>query len=145
MVAARLDPAMVARVHTSFAAQGAMSTIAATLADVATGTVAIVVPIEPRVSQQHGFLHAGVVVTALDTACGYAAMTLMDEESEVLTVELKVNLLAPPSGDRLVITGEVLRPGATLTVCRGDAYAERDATRVHVATMLATMVRRRAQ
>ena len=97
----------------------------------------------PRLSQQHGFLHAGVVVAALDTACGYAALTLMPDDAEVLTVELKVNLLAPATGERIVAEGEVVRAGGTLTVCRGDAYAEQGSERAHVATMLATMVRRR--
>jgi uncharacterized protein (TIGR00369 family) len=110
---------------------------------VAAGRVAITLPIESRLSQQDGFLHAGVVVAALDSACGYAALTLMPDDSEVLTVELKANLLAPASGDRLVAEGEVVRAGRTLTVCRGDAFAE-GVQRVHVATMLATMVRRRA-
>jgi uncharacterized protein (TIGR00369 family) len=141
---APLDAAVVARVRASFARQGAMATLGAELGDVATGRVAIALPIEPRLSQQDGFLHAGVVVAALDSACGYAALTLMPDDSEVLTVELKVNLLAPASGESLVAAGEVLRAGGTLTVCRGDAYAMRGSERVHVATMLATMVRRRA-
>jgi uncharacterized protein (TIGR00369 family) len=141
---APLDAAVVARVRASFARQGAMSTFGADLADVAAGRVAIALPIEPRLSQQDGFLHAGVVVAALDSACGYAALTLMSEDSEVLTVELKANLLAPASGDSLVAEGEVVRAGRTLTVCRGEAYAEQGAERVHAATMLATMVRRRA-
>jgi uncharacterized protein (TIGR00369 family) len=121
-----------------------MATLGADLADIAAGYVAIVVPVEPRLSQQHGFLHAGVVVAALDSACGYAALTLMPSDAEVLSVEFKVNLLAPASGDRLFAEGEVVRAGRTLTVCRGDAYAEQEAERVHVATMLATMVRRQA-
>jgi uncharacterized protein (TIGR00369 family) len=100
-----LDAAIVERVHASFARQGAMATLGAELEDVASGHVAIAVPVEPRLSQQHGFLHAGVVVAALDSACGYAALTLMPDEAEVLTVELKVNLLAPASGDRLVAQG----------------------------------------
>jgi uncharacterized protein (TIGR00369 family) len=141
---APLDAAIVARVRASFARQGAMATLGAELADVATGRVAIALPIEPRLSQQDGFLHAGVVVAALDSACGYAALTLMPDEAEVLTVELKVNLLAPASGESLVAEGEVVRAGRTLTVCRGDAHAEQGAERVHVATMLATMARRRA-
>ena len=138
------DDAIVARVRASFARQGAMGTLGADLADVAAGRVAIALPIEPHLSQQDGFLHAGVVVAALDSACGYAALTLMPNDAEVLTVELKVNLLAPASGDRLVAEGDVLRAGHTLTVCRGEAYAEQGSERVHVATMLATMVRRRA-
>lgn len=79
---------------------------------------------------------------ALDSACGYAALTLMPDDAEVLTVELKVNLLPPASGDSLVAEGEAVRAGRTLTVCRGDAYAEQGVERVHVATMLATLVRR---
>jgi uncharacterized protein (TIGR00369 family) len=141
---ADIDAVIVERVRASFARQGAMATLGAELAEVAAGHVAITVPVEPRLSQQHGFLHAGVVVAALDSACGYAALTLMPEDAEVLTVELKVNLLAPASGDRIVAEGEVVRPGGTLTVCHGDAYAEQGADRTHVATMLATMVRRRA-
>jgi uncharacterized protein (TIGR00369 family) len=139
-----LASAVVARVRASFARQGAMETLGAELVDVAGGRVAIALRIDPRLSQQDGFLHAGVVVAALDSACGYAALTLMPDEAEVLTVELKVNLLAPARGERLVAEGEVLRAGRTLTVCRGDAHAEQGAERVHVATMLATMVRRSA-
>ena len=140
---ANVDAAVVERVRASFARQGAMATLGADLAAVAAGHVAIALPIEPRLSQQNGFLHAGVVVAALDSACGYAALTLMPADAEVLSVEFKVNLLAPASGDRLFAEGEVVRAGRTLTVCRGDAYAEQEADRVHVATMLATMVRRR--
>jgi uncharacterized protein (TIGR00369 family) len=139
-----LDRAVVERVRASFARQGAMTTLGAELVDVAAGRVAITLPVEPRLSQQDGFLHAGVVTAALDSACGYAALTLMPDDTEVLTVELKVNLLAPANGEKLVAEGEVLRAGRTLTVCRGEAYAEQGAERVHVATMLATMVRRRA-
>ena len=141
---APLDAAIVARVRASFARQGAMATLGAELAAVSAGRVAIALPIEPRLSQQDGFLHAGVVVAALDSACGYAALTLMPDDAEVLTVELKVNLLAPAGGDRLVAEGEVIRAGRTLTVCRGEAYAEQGSERVHAATMLATIVRRRA-
>ena len=141
---APLDAAIVARVRASFARQGAMATLGAVLTDVAAGRVAISLPIEPRLSQQDGFLHAGVIVAALDSACGYAALTLMPDDAEVLTVELKVNLLAPAGGSSLVAQGEVIRAGRTLTVCRGEAHAGQGAERVHVATMLATMVRRRS-
>jgi uncharacterized protein (TIGR00369 family) len=141
---APLESAAAERVRASFARQGAMETLGAELAELAAGRVTITLPIEPRLSQQDGFLHAGVVVAALDSACGYAALTLMPDDAEVLTVELKANLLAPAGGDRLVAEGEVVRAGRTLTVCRGDAFAEQGAERVHVATMLATMVRRRA-
>jgi acyl-coenzyme A thioesterase PaaI-like protein len=80
-----------------------------------------------------------------DSACGYAASTLMPDDAEVLAVELKVNLLAPASGHRLVAEGEVVRAGRTLTVCRGDGYSEQGSERVHVATILVTMVPRRAE
>lgn len=141
MKSAPLDAAAEARVRASFSRQGVMATLGAALAEVDTGRVVIELAIEPRLSQQHGFLHAGVVVTALDSACGYSALTLMPEDVDVLTVELKVNLLAPASGERLVAEGEVVRAGGTLTVCRGDAFAE-GAERVHVATMLATILGR---
>jgi uncharacterized protein (TIGR00369 family) len=139
------DHAVAARVRASFARQGAMATIGAELAEVAAGRVTIALPIEQRLSQQDGYLHAGIVIAALDSACGYAALTLMPDDAEVLTVELKVNLLAPAGGESLVAVGEVVRAGRTLTVCRGEAHAEQGSERVHVATMLATMVRRRAE
>jgi uncharacterized protein (TIGR00369 family) len=142
---APLDPAAAERVCASFGRQGAMATLGAEVAEVSQGRVTITLPIEAHLSQQDGFLHAGVVVAALDSACGYAALTLMPNDAEVLTVELKVNLLAPASGDRLLAEGEVIRAGRTLAVCRGDAYAEQAGERVHVATMLATIVRRRAE
>jgi uncharacterized protein (TIGR00369 family) len=116
------DADVVGRVRASFARQGAMATIGAELADVAAGRVATALAIEPRLSHQHGFLHAGVVVAALDSACGYAALTLMPADLEVLTAELKVNLLAPASGESLIAEGQVVRAGRTLTVCRGDAF-----------------------
>ncbi len=118
-----------------------MATLGAELADVSVGHVTIALAIEPRLSQQHGFLHAGVVVSALDSACGYAALTLMPADMEVLTVEFKVNLLAPASGASLVAEGHVVRAGRTLTVCQGEAFTE-GVARVHVATMLATMIAR---
>jgi uncharacterized protein (TIGR00369 family) len=137
------DADFVGRIRASFARQGAMTTIGAELADIAAGRVAISLAIAPRLSQQHGFLHAGIVVTALDSACGYAALTLMPAEMEVLTAEFKVNLLAPVSGDSLIAEGQVVRAGRTLTVCRGDAFSE-GVERVHVATMLATIIGRPA-
>jgi len=124
---APLDAATIERIRASFARQGAMATLAADLADIATGRVVIAVPIEPRLSQQDGFLHAGVVVAALDSACGYAALTLMPSEAEVLTVELKINLLAPASGDRLVAErrGRPRRAHADRLPRRGAGRARR--------------------
>ena len=134
---------IVARVHASFARRGDGDS-RRRAGRRCRRSRRLALPIEPRLSQQDGFLHAGVVVAALDSACGYAALTLMPDDAEVLTVEFKVNLLAPASGERLVAEGEVVRAGRTLTGCRGDAYVEQGGERAHVATMLATMVRRRA-
>ena len=137
------DGAIVARVRASFARQGAMATLGAELADVAAGRVVIALPIEPRLSQQDGFLHAGVVVAALDSACGYAALTLMPDDAEVLSVEFKVNLLAPARGDRVVADARVVRGGRTLTVCQAEVHAvETGRSDITVALMQATMIAR---
>jgi len=117
-----------------------MATIHAELVRVAAGEVDIQVPHDPRLTQQHGFLHAGVVTAAVDSACGYAALTLMAEEAEVLTVELKINLLEPATGRRLLARGRVLRSGRTLTVCRGEAVVVSEAAETIVATLLTTMM-----
>jgi uncharacterized protein (TIGR00369 family) len=127
-------------VRESFARQKFMATIHAELVRVAAGEVDIQVPHDPRLSQQHGFLHAGVVTAAVDSACGYAALTLMAEEAEVLTVELKINLLEPATGQRLLARGRVLRSGRTLTVCRGEAVVVNEAAETIVATLLTTMM-----
>lgn len=133
-------PGFEAKVRDSFARQQFMATIGANLAVVAAGEVEIQLPPDPRLTQQHGFLHAGVVIAAVDSACGYAALTLMEEAAEVLTVELKVNLLAPAAGDSLVARGRVLRSGRTLTVCGGEAIAVVDGDETTVATLLTTMM-----
>jgi uncharacterized protein (TIGR00369 family) len=133
------DPEFEERVRASFAQQGLMSTFAARLDRVDPGLVEIVVPFADRLTQQDGFLHAGVVIAAMDSACGYAALSLMEPDFRVLTVELKVNLLSVASGERLLARGQVMRPGRTLTVCRGDAYAGTSEGERHVATILTTM------
>ena len=133
-------PEFAERVRESFARQRFMETMGASLARVEPGAVDIELPFDASLTQQHGFLHAGVVVAALDSACGYAALTLMPDDAEVLTVELKVNLLAPARGDNLVAEGEVIRAGRTLTVCRADVFGlDADGER-HLATMLVTMM-----
>lgn len=124
----------------SFARQQFMTTIRAELVRVAAGEVDIQLPYDPSLTQQHGFVHAGVVIAAVDSACGYAALTLAAAEAEVLTVELKVNLLEPATGQRLLARGRVLRSGRTLTVCRGDAVTVNDEAEVIVATLLTTMM-----
>jgi uncharacterized protein (TIGR00369 family) len=133
------DPEFEERVRASFAKQGLMSTFAARLGRVDPGLVEIVVPFADRLTQQDGFLHAGVVIAAMDSACGYAALSLMEPDIRVLTVELKVNLLSVAGGEWLLARGQVMRPGRTLTVCRGDAYASTGDEERHVATILTTM------
>lgn len=128
------------RVRVSFGRQRVMETIGATLTRVGPGEVEIVLPFRENLTQQHGFLHAGIVTTIVDSACGYAALSLMAPGDGVLTVEYKVNLLAPAAGTHLVARGRVTRPGRTITVCAGDVYAYQDGHEKLVATMLATMM-----
>jgi uncharacterized protein (TIGR00369 family) len=117
-----------------------MATLGAELVHVSAGEVDIAVPFSERLTQQDGYLHAGVVAGATDSACGYAALTTMAAEAEVLTVEFKINLLAPAAGERLVARGRVLRSGRTLTVCRGEAVTISEGREKHVATLTATMI-----
>ena len=133
------DPDYEQRVRETFARQGLMATFAAELRSIKPGAVEIEVPFSPGLSQQDDFFHAGVGIAILDSACGCAAFTPMAPGMRVLTVELKVNLLAPAVGDFLRARGEVVRPGRNLTVCRGDAYAVSGGGSKHVATVLATM------
>jgi uncharacterized protein (TIGR00369 family) len=104
------------------------------------GAVDIEISWAKELTQQHGFLHAGVVSAALDSACGYAAFTLMAPEAEVLTIEFKINLLAPAQGERFRMEGRVLKPGRTITVCEGRAYALHDGTEKLIATMGCTLM-----
>lgn len=129
-----------ARVHESFARQGAMQTIGARLAQVEPGLVAIELDWAAALTQQHGFLHAGMLATALDSACGYAGFTLMAAEAAVLTVEFKINLLAPAKGQRFRMVGQVLKPGRTITVVEGRALAFDDGREKLVATMQCTLM-----
>lgn len=133
------NPDYEERVRASFAEQGLMETFDAELATVEPGRVEIALPFAAGLTQQDGLLHAGVVIAAVDSACGYSALTLMESDRRVLTVELKVNLLAGVAGD-LRVRGEVMRPGRTLTVCRGDAWTGNGENRTHVATILTTMI-----
>jgi uncharacterized protein (TIGR00369 family) len=139
---AQQDPDFERRVRDSFARQAVMHTIGARLLRVAPGEVEIDLAIRPDLGQQNGFLHAGIVSTVLDSACGYAAHSLMPAGSEVLSVEFKVNLLAPAAGERLVARARVLRAGRTLSVCQADAFAVRGGVETHVAVMIGTMIRR---
>jgi uncharacterized protein (TIGR00369 family) len=129
-----------ARVRASFARQGAMRTIGATLDAVEPGYCAISIVPHAEVSQQHGYVHAGIVSAIVDTAGGYAGYTLFPAGSSVLTVEFKVNLLAPAKGDRLVAEGYVVKPGRTLCITRGEVHAEHGGKRTLVAIMQQTLM-----
>ena len=117
-----------------------MSTIGAELVRVAAGDVEIHLPFRADLTQQHGFLHAGVTTAVMDSCCGYAALSLMPPGAGVLTVEFKTNLLAPARGDVLVARGKVVRAGRTITVCTADAVMLTDGAETAVATMLATIM-----
>lgn len=132
--------AIRSRIAESFARQHFMRHIGAELLRVEAGVVEIGIGRSEDLLQQHGFLHAGVLSAILDSACGYAALTLMDAESGVMSVEFKTNLLAPAAGERFVASGVVLKAGRTLTVCRGEAFAVDGGTRRLIAAMQATMM-----
>jgi uncharacterized protein (TIGR00369 family) len=134
------DPEYEARVRASFDRQRLMRTIGASLTSVAPGEVAITLPFRDDLTQQHGFVHAGIVTTIVDNACGYAALSVMPPSTGVLTVEYKVNLLAPAVGTHLIARGRVTRPGRTIVVCSGDVQAVREGEEHLVAVMLATMM-----
>lgn len=135
-----LNPNYAADVRESFERQIFMRFLGATLETVEAGRVDIALPYREDLVQQNGYIHAGAISSIADSACGYAAYTLMPAGVSVLSVEFKVNLLAPAAGDRFVAEGRVIRAGKTLTVTRGDVYGYRDAVRKHVATMQATMI-----
>lgn len=128
------------RVRASFAKQGLMETLGASVADVAPGHVSIVLLPSQMVSQQHGFVHAGAVASIADSAAGYAALTLMPPEAGVLTAEFKINLLAPAVGDRIIAKGKVIKSGRTLTLAQTDVFAEREGQERLVAVLMATLM-----
>jgi uncharacterized protein (TIGR00369 family) len=134
------DPNFEARIRSSFERQGIMRTIGGCLLSVAPGEVRIELPWSEAVTQQHGFVHAGILSTIADNACGYAAYTLMPADSEVLGVENKINFLAPARGERFVSVGRVVKAGRTLAVCSGEVWAHEDGKETLVAVMQTTMM-----
>ena len=136
-----LNPSFVTEVEASFAKQAVMSFIGAKLTRVEAGIVEISLPYRTDLTQQNGYLHAGIITTIADSACGYAAYTLMAQGSGVLSVEFKVNLLRPAKGRSFIGAAQVLKPGRTLTVVRADVFAiDEQEERELVATMLGTMM-----
>ena len=134
------DKAFESRVRASFALQSLMTTIGARMTKVLPGEIEIELPFRSDLCQQNGYLHAGIATAIVDTACGYAALSLTASGMEVLTVEYKANFVSPAAGDRFVARARVKRAGRTLTVCDGDVLAVKDGEETLVATMLATMM-----
>jgi uncharacterized protein (TIGR00369 family) len=129
-----------ARVRTSFERQEIMRTIGAELSRVSRGIVEIEMPFSPALTQQHGFVHAGILSTVLDSACGFAAFSMMPPDAAVLTIEFKINLLAPGRGERFLFRGEVTKPGRTIIVADGRAYAYQEEGTKLIASMTGTLM-----
>ena len=134
------EDAVFARVFESFSRQGLMATLGAVLDHASPGRIVIGLPSSPAITQQHGFGHAGAIASILDSACGYAALTLMPEGKAVLTSEFKINLLAPAAGERFEAEGRIIRAGKRLHVAMGEAFAIQNGARKSIAVMLATLV-----
>jgi uncharacterized protein (TIGR00369 family) len=139
-MARMLDPEVEQLVRESFGKQGLMRHLGASMTDVRSGEVRIRMPFKPELTQQHGFFHAGGTSAIADTAGGYAGLTVFPRGSAVLTVEFKINLLAPARGEALVAVGRVLKSGRTLTVCQLDVFAEQAQDLVPVAVGQQTLI-----
>ena len=135
------DPSFERRVRDSFARQTFMSTLGARLVHVTPGEVVLHLPWRSELGQQHGVLHAGAIASIADSACGYAALSLMPAGAGVMSVEFKVNLLAPGRGTHFTAVGRVRKAGRTLTVCEGSVRAHEGDTEREIAVMTATMIR----
>ena len=134
------DPDWRTRTEASFGSQPAMRTLGITVEEIAPGRVTLTMPFAQHVTQHHGYVHAGVLATALDSACGYAAYTLMERGAEVLTIEFKINLLAPAKGQRFRFAAEVIRAGRTITAAEARAFAIENGVETLIATMSATLI-----
>ena len=139
------DPNFADRVHASFGRQRIMELLGAELARVEAGFCEIHLPFKDTLCQQHGFFHGGVIGTIADSAGGYAGFSLMPEDSSILTVEYKLNLLAPADGDCLIAQGRVIKPGRTLVVCRADVTVRKDDRKTLCATLLQTLMTMRGR
>ncbi len=134
------DPQWAEKVGASFARQTVMTLIGASLADIRPGWCEIRLPYRADLCQQHGYFHAGIIATVVDSAAGYAGFSLMPPNASVLSVEFKINLLAPGDGDLLIATGEVIKPGKNLVIARGDAWVVKAMKTTHCATMQQTLM-----
>ena len=133
-------PDLEKKITASFAAQGLMTTLGAQLVRVSPGEVQIDLLPRPDLSQQHGYIHAGALTSVLDSACGYAALTVAPAGFDVLTVEFKINFMRPAVADRFVAVGRVRKAGKTLTVCEGEVIGVRGTERTAIAVMQATIM-----
>ena len=134
------NPSFAHEIRQSFNQQTVMTLIGAELTRVDPGIIEITLPYRADLAQQHGYLHAGIVTTIADSACGYAAYSLMPPNSEVLSIEFKVNLLRPAKGETFSAVAEVVKSGKTLTVVRADVFGIDEGRRDLIATMLGTMI-----
>lgn len=128
------------RIRNSFGRQAAMATIGAELTRIEQGTVEIELPFDEKLTQQHGFLHAGIISAALDAAGTYAAYSVIDPDASILTIEFKVNLMSPGRGDRFLFRGEITKPGSNIIVADGRGYAIGDGPAKLIASMTGTMM-----
>jgi len=135
-----LDPHYERRVRESFARQGLMKHLGAELVALEPGGAEIRVPFRSALTQQHDYFHAGVTGAIADSACGYAAYTLMPADASVLTVEYKINLLAPADGEELIARARVVRSGKTLKICTADVFVRKGGAETHCATVLGTIM-----
>ena len=134
------DPNFETKVRSSFDRQQVMKTLGVKITKLTAGQIELEMPHKAEYTQQHGFIHAGIIATALDSACGYAAFSLMAEDAAVLTVEFKTNLMSPAAGERFVFKAEVVKPGRTLTFCEGKAYAITGTNQKLIASMQGTLM-----
>lgn len=134
------NPEFKQRVQDSFDRQQAMSTLGASIIAIDPGIVSIRLPFNEALTQQHGFIHAGIISTVLDSACGYAAFSLMPNNAAVLTIEYKINLLSPAQGDWFEAIGMVKKPGRNVTVADGEVYAHNGKDKKLVASMVGTLM-----
>ena len=135
-----LDPQTERRCRDSFGRQQAMATIGASVRAMRTGGVELIIPFSARLTQQHGFVHAGVIAMLPDTACGFAALSIMPADAAVLTTEFKINLLSPAKGERFIAIARVVRPGKKLMVCLGEVFAEKGSSHKQIALMTVSMM-----
>jgi uncharacterized protein (TIGR00369 family) len=134
------DPRFAERCRASFARQQAMALIGARMTAIAPGSCEIELPFRAEITQQKGYVHGGIVGMVADTACGYAAYSLMPASASLVTVEYKINILAPGCGERLLARAEVIKSGRTLSITRGEVYAEQGGAQTLCAVMQQTLM-----